>query len=56
VEELDLELAIQDAVTKAVASKHPEARKAYMDLAKYFEGQLAQARGSDAAQHALATR
>lgn len=56
LKEIELNIAVQDAVTKAFASKHPGTRQAYMDLAIFFVGQLARTSGRDAAQHALFTR
>lgn len=54
--ECELHIALQDAVTKAFASKHTRTRQAYIELARFFEAQLAQKHGAGAAQLALLTR
>jgi hypothetical protein len=54
--DIQLQIAVQDAVTKAFASKHPQTRRAYIDLATFFEAELAKKHGAAAVQLALLTR
>jgi hypothetical protein len=54
--ENELHAALQDAVTRAFASKRPRTREAYIALATFFEGQLLNKHGAGALQLALLTR
>jgi hypothetical protein len=38
--EVELEVAIQDAMSKAFSARHPKAQLAYLDLAEFFSKQL----------------
>lgn len=52
----ELQIAVQDALTKAFRSNHTKARSAYIDLATFFSSQLVERHGKSSLQHAIRFR